>query len=91
MRNDRFNRGQSVYTCDTCGRKTRYTGAQSVGSRLCSQCYELAGVENEISDGHRTAADARAQIVALMAEIREAGGNPDESFGHLLAETGGAQ
>ena len=84
-RNTFSKMGGSVYTCDCCGRRTRHTGAQSLGSTLCPQCYDLAGIENEISDGYTTLADAREQIDALLAEIRAKGGNPDESFSALLA------
>jgi hypothetical protein len=76
--------GGSTYTCDTCGRGTRYTGAQSLGSKLCPQCFDLAGIENDISDGHTTQADAQAQIDRLMADIRAKGGNPDAEFASLL-------
>lgn len=81
-------KGQSTYVCQTCARRTRYTGAQSLGSDLCPQCYELAGIGNEISDGHRTREELQPQINDLIAEIREKGGNPDESFADLI---GGAQ
>lgn len=85
MRNTFTKRGGSVYTCDTCGRSTRHTGAQSLGSTLCPQCFDLAGIENEISDGHATIEEKREEIAALIAEIREKGGDPEESFGALLA------
>ena len=75
----------STYRCDTCGRLTRYTGAQSGGSKLCPQCWDLAGIENEISDGHSTFEEKRAEIDALLAEIRAKGGDPDEAFADLLA------
>lgn len=78
--------GGSTYKCDTCGRNTRYTGAQAIGSTLCAQCWDLAGIENEISDGIRTQADAQARIDSLMADIRAKGGNPDEQFASLLAK-----
>jgi hypothetical protein len=82
----------SVYSCDCCGRKTRNTGAQSIGSRTCPQCFDLAGIENEISDGYTTVDAERAKIDTLIAEIRAKGGNPDDSFASLLADdaNGGA-
>jgi hypothetical protein len=80
----------STYKCDTCGRGTRNTGDQPIGSRLCPQCYELAGIENEISDGYRTQADAQPQIDNLMAAIRAKGGNPDAEFASLLPKPAAA-
>lgn len=73
----------STYKCDCCGRGTRNTGVQSMGSKTCPQCFELAGISNEISDGHCTLAERRADIDALVAEIRAKGGTPDE-FADLL-------
>jgi hypothetical protein len=78
-------RDGSVYACDCCGRQTRHTGAQSVGSKLCAQCYELAGIENEISDGYTTLDEARGKIDGLFAEIEAKGGKPRENFVDLLA------
>jgi hypothetical protein len=75
----------TVYSCDCCGRRTRNTGAQSIGSQLCPQCFDLAGIENEISDGHATLAEHRAQIDGLLAEIEAKGGTPREHFAALLA------
>ena len=84
-RRNTFSRlGGSTYKCDCCGRLTRYTGEQSLGSKTCPQCWNLAGLENEISDGHETLASLRPRIDALLAEIRAKGGNPDEAFADLL-------
>jgi hypothetical protein len=77
----------STYACDTCGRRTRNTGAQSLGSKTCPQCFDLAGIENEISDGNATLAERRDYIDELIADIRAKGGNPDENFASLLATT----
>jgi len=76
----------STYACDCCGRQTRNTGAQALGSKTCPQCRELAGIENEISDGICTLADRREFIDQMLSEIRAKGGNPDESFSSLLAD-----
>src|SRR5262245_61070787 len=65
----------STYACAVCGRKTRNTGVQSLGSKTCPQCYELAGIENEISDGFATLEERRAQIDGYLAEIVEKGGD----------------
>jgi hypothetical protein len=73
----------STYTCDTCGRETRNTGAQSMGSKLCPDCFDLCGIDNEISDGHATIEERRADIDALIAKI-ESKGTLHDSFTHLL-------
>jgi hypothetical protein len=83
-RNTFTKRDGSTFQCDCCGRRTRHTGVQSVGSTLCPQCFTLAGIENEISDGHSTLEDRRATIDELVAEIESKGGNPRESFADLL-------
>lgn len=65
----------STFPCDACTRLTRYTGAQSGGSKLCPQCWDLAGIENEISDGYATLDERRDEIDALLAEVAAKGGN----------------
>lgn len=88
MRNDRFNRGSSTYLCDVCGRRTRYTGNQSVGSKLCADCWDLAGLENEVSDGYRTLDETKAMVAPMVAALKAKGGDIAEwekTF-HLNAE-----
>ena len=51
----RFVKGSGVYVCITCGKSTRETGEGESGVRLCKDCYERAGIENEIADGIRNA------------------------------------
>jgi len=77
-RNTFSKMGGTTYPCAVCGRRTRHTGVQSLGSETCPQCFDLAGIENEISDGHRTQADAQADIDALLAEIVAKGGDVSE-------------
>jgi len=73
-----FRRGSSTYLCAVCGRRTRETGVQSMGNDTCPQCYELAGIENEISDGHCSLEDRRATIAGLLVEIAAKGGSLTE-------------
>lgn len=50
-RNSRFQRGSGVFSCGVCKRSTRATGRgdnEHVG--LCVECYEIGGIENQISD-----------------------------------------
>ena len=74
----KFYRGSSTFFCNVCGRRTRDTGAQSAGNKICPQCFELAGLENEISDGHSTLEENIEQIVSLVKEVKEKGGNVDD-------------
>lgn len=73
-----LRRGSSTFKCDVCTRLTRETGTQSMGSRLCPQCYDLAGLENEVSDGYKTEAEARSEAKPLIAEIETKGGDASE-------------
>ena len=42
-----------VYTCRSCGKKTRETGEGESGCELCLYCFEESGWENHHSDnGH---------------------------------------
>lgn len=75
----------SVYVCCNCGRKTRNTGKQSVGSETCGECWDLCGLENEVSDGHKTKEEAWPEARALMAECRKKGGNPQ--YDYVVDET----
>lgn len=49
-RNSQFQRGSGVYACECCTRQTRNTGTQPRESKICEDCYELAGYMNMLSD-----------------------------------------
>jgi hypothetical protein len=55
--------GRGVYSCVACGHRTRYTGTQSIGSELCEDCFELAGIFNVHQDG--------GDLMPYAAEIRQ--------------------
>lgn len=79
-----FRRGSSTFKCNVCDRLTRDTGVQSFGNKICPQCYELAGIENGISDGHETREEMDKTIRAYVADIAAKGGNVttwNETFG----------
>lgn len=78
QRNSRFRRDSGVYKCATCGRMTRQTGVQSIGSESCPQCYELAGLDNLLNDcpEEGVAANYR-EAERLLAEIVAKGGNAE--------------
>lgn len=79
-RNSRFQRGSGVFACGCCARRTRDTGGDNTGVELCAECYELAGIENQISDygdsegklavWEAEAAALRIKIVALGGVLR---------------------
>jgi len=63
-----------TFKCEICGRGTRHTGVQSLGSDLCPQCFELAGIENGVSDyGDEALADYGDRVPALVAELTAKG------------------
>jgi len=43
-------RNGGVFTCTSCGRRTRATQDQA-NDEICEDCYELAGLENGVADG----------------------------------------
>jgi len=53
MKHDKFKRGSGCFSCKSCGRQTRDTGDNGE-LQLCSECYEMAGIENSIADGNAT-------------------------------------
>lgn len=71
---NRFQRGSGCYTCSNCKRQTRATGGndnEHVG--LCAECYELAGIENEIADRGQTP-ERLAEVDRLRQVIISKGG-----------------
>lgn len=70
-----FTRGNGgVFKCHCCGRSTRDVDGGNGGVRLCPQCYEAAGIENEILDGIANADEARARRRELLADAECRGG-----------------
>lgn len=49
-----FQKGSGVYTCVSCGKRTRSTGrGDNEHVELCAACYDEGGWENQHSDeGH---------------------------------------
>jgi len=47
---NRFQIGSGCFTCQACKRRTRDTGGDNQDVGLCAECYDLAGIENTISD-----------------------------------------
>jgi hypothetical protein len=70
-----FKRGSGCYKCTNCGRQTRATGGNdNEHLRMCVQCYDLGGIENEISDNGSTP-ELEAEAQALRDEIVKLGGS----------------
>ncbi len=49
-KHNRFARYSGCFSCRCCGRKSRETDTNSGAGDICSECFELAGIENAISD-----------------------------------------
>jgi len=49
-----FEKGTGCFNCVDCGKLTRSTGEQAVGSKLCVRCWDKAGDDNAVSDGEMT-------------------------------------
>lgn len=81
--NSHFQHG-GAFKCIACGRKTRHTGVQSVGSELCPEDYELAGIYNVHQDGGDLAPYAD-EIRRLCAAIEDKGGALDSDAEELLS------
>lgn len=64
-----FYRGSSTLKCRVCERATRDTG----NGDICEQCFELAGMENEISDGHATEKEHRDRARFLVGQLEAKG------------------
>lgn len=71
---NRFGRGSGVYVCESCTRKTRQTGGDNDSLRLCEECYEIAGLENAISDHGDPQGLHALDIARLKVRCIEKGG-----------------
>jgi hypothetical protein len=72
----RFQRGSGCFKCAQCGRSTRNTGDNG-HCGLCPECYEIAGIENALSDngpGWQYAAQQEAEIKRLKEVVISKGG-----------------
>jgi hypothetical protein len=69
----KFERGKGVFSCEVCERKTR--GGTGSNVRMCSQCYDVSGMENECQDELVTWADARQRALPLLRDCERKGGN----------------
>jgi hypothetical protein len=70
---NRFQRGSGVFECNSCHRHTRDTGGDNTQVRLCEECYEIGGIENQIADQGSTP-ELLAEIETLKNRCIEKGG-----------------
>lgn len=71
---NRFRKGSGAYNCRSCTRPTRATGrGDNENAKLCAECYDLGGIENQISDEGSTP-ELEAQAESLRQLIKQKGG-----------------
>lgn len=70
---NRFQRGSGMFACESCKRNTRDTGGDNTSLKMCEECYEIAGIENQISDQGSTP-ELLAEIEVLKARCIAKGG-----------------
>jgi len=77
----KFQKGETTYTCQSCKKLTRNTGGDERQSNLCLDCYELAGIDNYLTDNGqldnygdeaRDTFQRRPELKAHFPEIVEA-------------------
>lgn len=69
-----FKKGSGCFPCEVCTRSTRDTGGDNAQVRLCAECYEVAGIENQIADRGDQDGSLRAEVNRLNEIIRSKGG-----------------
>lgn len=73
--NNCFAPGSGMYSCTCCGRKTRQTDPEAAQHRQCAECWELAGLQNQILDGGGEDGSAARRVSELKKVIAEKGGS----------------
>ncbi len=69
------HRGATVYTCGSCGIRTRETGEGESGCELCADCFYLCGEDNHYNDNGITPdAKEAATLQARLDNIKKKGG-----------------
>lgn len=80
---NRFERGATTYRCACCKRLTRNTGDEG-STGLCFECFELAGIDNEISDNGPLGPDSFSRpeyVVELLGRLKAHGVDLSASWG----------
>jgi len=81
-RKNTFIPGTSTFKCESCGRLTRFTGEQSMGSKICPECHTIAGEVNHLSDNGKLY-DNPELILSMFAEIQTKGGTVPAYFAQV--------
>lgn len=68
-KNNRFQKGSGVFTCECCGKKTRDVGGNAANG-LCGYCLEEGEWENALSDGDITEEEYERKIEALKKKYK---------------------
>lgn len=71
----KFRPGETVFKCSSCGIRTRRTSSDTAED-ICENCYELAGLENGVADGHGVETYLREAVERYKA-ITKKGGSYD--------------
>jgi hypothetical protein len=86
---NRFERGTGAYKCRCCGRGTRSTGrGDNENVMTCAECYDLAGIENAITDGVEPEDNPGTvkEVNALWNAIKAKGGTPNFQYMKMIKE-----
>lgn len=68
-----FQRGAGMFSCEVCTRNTR--GSHGSNVRMCTECYDLSGIANEIEDETCTEHEAAERAQPLITACLEVGGS----------------
>lgn len=86
--------GKGVFTCQCCERQTRETNGDHAQTGNCEHCFELAGIENTLSDnGMEVAKSYKAEVKMRLTKLAKMGGKMEhwaelaEAFGVALPTT----
>ena len=74
QKHNRFARGSGCYRCQNCKRQTRDTGGDNGNLQLCPECYEIAGIQNDIWDKRDPDGSLQLEMERLKAIVRTKGG-----------------
>jgi hypothetical protein len=79
MAKAKFSKGETTFTCTCCGRGTRNVD-QALGAECCTECWELAGIDNQVNDDGAYPDATRDEAVGLLKAIAKKGGDAAKSL-----------
>jgi hypothetical protein len=85
-----FRRGSSTFNCRVCTRLTRHVEADQSGcGDICHECFELAGMENAISDyGDEAVTDYKNEIIDHLKVLKTKKGADMSTWTDLMTRIG---